>query len=321
MSNQYYAETAFDSRTLRALPEPRHKSELSTKQQLIRMNPITARGQQCREYLSYSQLEFIELLNDTSEENLKAMQNPAHEYQEWDSFNNPTVIIKAIRGVFGFFSFAAIGTSIIVLIATKFQMESIIASVILLLGTHGVFFGCNLILKKGWVRNRNNIIVSRRTGLVTFTWNKQRVSLPFDEFDVCMPTGTRPTGSHDYYLRFVHKYSDKWFQAPAGRDNAWEVEQDWEFWQQYMDISQPLPDIPKIEPFRDRDPVTAQWDQQHHRPKDYWKNIPMDKAKAMRRQSRQAAESFPWGLTREQALAAGWQPSGVGEGDWPKIKG
>ena len=318
MSSSYYADTAFNSRALRTLPQSRHKSELSNTQKLIRMNPIASRGLQCREYLSYGSLEFIELLNDTSEENLKAKQCPAHEFQEWDSLNNPTVVIKAIRGVFGFFSYMAILASILVLLLTKFQLESIIASAFLLLGTHGIFYGCKLILKKGWVKDKNNIIVSRRTGLVTFTWDKQRVSLPFDEFDVCMPMGTRPTGSHDYYLRFVHKYSDKWFQAPAGRDNAWEVEQDWEFWQQYMDISQPLPDIPKMEPFRERDPVTAQWDQQHHRPKDYWKNTPMDKAEAMRRKSRKAAESFPWGLSREQALEAGWQPSGVGQGDWQK---
>jgi len=47
--------------------------------------------------------------------------------------------------------------------------------------------------------------------------------------------------------------------------------------------------------------------------------MPMDKAEAMRRKSRQAAETFPWGLTREQALAEGWQPSGVREGNWRKI--
>jgi hypothetical protein len=177
---------------------------------------------------------------------------------------------------------------------------------------------CRLALKKNWVKDKNNIEINRRTGQVTFTRKRQRVTLPFDEFDVCMPAGTRPTGSHDYYLRFVHKYSDKWFQHPTGRNNAWEVEQDWEFWQQYMDISQPLPDIPKMEPFRDRDPVTAEWDKQHHRPKDYWKNLDMDKARDMQRRSRAAATAFPWGATREEAMASGWQPSGVGEGDWQK---
>jgi hypothetical protein len=173
-------------------------------------------------------------------------------------------------------------------------------------------------LRKNWIENKNNIIVSRRTGLVTFTWKKARVSLPFDEFDVCMPIGTRPTGSHDYYLRFVHKYSDMWFQHPTSRDNAWEVEQDWEFWQQYMDVSQPLPDIPKMEPYRSRDPVTAAWDEKHKRPKDYWKNMTLEKAEEMERSSRQAGQSYPWGMTRAEAIASGWKPSSVGEGDWRK---
>lgn len=318
MMRSHYAETAFNSEALRALPAPRQKSELSTKQQLIRMNSITSRGQQCREYLSYAQLEFIELLHDSSEKNLKEMQWPGQECQEWASFKNPRAVIEVISRILIFFWTLSLVAVIFGFVITKFDIRVLYFALV----WPGIPFIVErilrLALKNNWVKDKNNIIISRRTGLVTFTWDKERVSLPFDEFDVCMPMGTRPTGSHDYYLRFVHKYSDKWFQAPAGRDNAWEVEQDWEYWQQYMDISRPLPDIPKMEPFRERDPVTAQWDQQHHRPKDYWKNTPMDKAEAMRRKSRQAAESFPWGLTREQALEAGWQPSGVGQGDWQK---
>jgi hypothetical protein len=319
MSNNYYSETAFNSRSLRSLPAPRQKSELSSTQKLIRMNLVTSRGQQCREYLSYAQLEFIELLNDSSEQNLKEMRGPGQEFQEWASVKNPRAVAEVVRNIFGFFFFGTILTAILLLVIRKFEFVAIYYSAVMVSIPYSVYFILGYGIRRNWFKDKNNIIVSRRTGLVTFTWDKERVTLPFDEFDVCMPMGTRPTGSHDYYLRFVHKYSDKWFQAPAGRDNAWEVEQDWEFWQQYMDISQPLPDIPKMEPFRDRDPVTAQWDIQHHRPKDYWKHLPMDKAETMRRQSRQAAESFPWGQTRDQALAQGWQPSGVGEGDWRKI--
>ena len=80
-----------------------------------------------------------------------------------------------------------------------------------------------------------------------------------------------------------------------------------------MDISKPLPDVPSWEPFRDRDPVSAEYDRKNDRPKDYWKNTPMEQAEAMKRQSKQAGVAFPWGATREQALATGWQPSGFGE--------
>ena len=318
MAENYYNDTAFNSQALRDLPAPRQTSGLSTVQKVIRTNPISSRGLQSREYLSYTELGFIELLNNTSKENLEEMKQSGHECQRWPSLKNPKVVAQVIRNIFGFFFFGTVLTAVLVLLVRRFEFEAIYYSAVMLLIPYSVYFLLGFGLKHNWFRDKNNILVNRRTGLVTFTWENQRVSLPFDEFDVCMPMGMRPSGSHDYYLRLVHKYSDRWLQAPAGRNTAWEVEQDWEFWQQYMDISQPLPDVPKMEPFRERDPVTAAWDQQHNRPKDYWKNMPMDKAEAMKAKSRQAAETFPWGLTRKQALAKGWQPSGVGEGDWRK---
>jgi len=90
----------------------------------------------------------------------------------------------------------------------------------------------------------------------------------------------------------------------------------WEFLQQYMDISKPLPDVPTMEPFRDKDPVTAAWDKAHNRPPRYWREMDIGQAKRSRDFAYEAASQYPWGLTREQALASGWQPSGVGEGGW-----
>ncbi|MBR9868379.1 MAG: hypothetical protein GYB20_11900 [Oceanospirillales bacterium] len=34
--------------------------------------------------------------------------------------------------------------------------------------------------------------------------------------------------------------------------------------------SQPMPDVPELEPARPRDPTTAAWDKQHNRKPDYW---------------------------------------------------
>lgn len=47
----------------------------------------------------------------------------------------------------------------------------------------------------------------------------------------------------------------------------------WDFLQNYMDISQPLPDIPGLEEYRHLDPVTAEHDQRTGRPVDYWLNV------------------------------------------------
>ena len=314
--HRYYADTAYNSQQPRDLDPPRQQHHLSAKQKLVRQHPIDSRGLHCREYLSYLHLGSIEILNDTSEENLADLEHPGHEYVVWDSFSNPKVWLELAVMFLGLIAFASTSVAIIILFVRSFEWNAIDYASYMIIGSQLVYRAAKYVLDHNWVKSKNNILVNRRTGLVTFSWKRKRIILPFDEFDVCMPAGTRPTGSHDYYLRFVHKYSDKWFQAPAGRDYAWEVEQDWEFWQQYMDISQPLPDVPQMEPFRDRDPVTAAWDREQQRPKDYWKNLPLEHAKKLKAKSRAAAERYPWGLTREQALNSGWRASGVGEGDW-----
>jgi len=84
-----------------------------------------------------------------------------------------------------------------------------------------------------------------------------------------------------------------------------------------MDISKPLTDIPRLECFRDRDPITKSWDEQHHRPVDYWKKMKDEEVgNVLKEQSAQHAQQFPFGKTRREAENLGWQASGVGEGDW-----
>lgn len=45
------------------------------------------------------------------------------------------------------------------------------------------------------------------------------------------------------------------------------------FFQNYMDTSKPLPDIPILEEFRHLDPVTAEHDRQAKRPSRYWRDM------------------------------------------------
>jgi len=73
-----------------------------------------------------------------------------------------------------------------------------------------------------------------------------------------------------------------------------------------MDIAQPLPDIPKYEAFRHKDPVTKTWDETNQRPREYWKSIYSGKATKMKEQSAQHAQHFPFGQTREQAIQMVW---------------
>ncbi|AHI29541.1 hypothetical protein [Marinobacter similis] len=50
----------------------------------------------------------------------------------------------------------------------------------------------------------------------------------------------------------------------------------WDFIQNYMDVTRPLPDFPLIEKYRDMDPVTAEHDRETDRPERYWRDMHMD---------------------------------------------
>jgi len=47
----------------------------------------------------------------------------------------------------------------------------------------------------------------------------------------------------------------------------------WDFIQNYMDVTQPLPEMPMLEKYRPLDPVTAEHDQQTGRPPRYWRDM------------------------------------------------
>ena len=84
---------------------------------------------------------------------------------------------------------------------------------------------------------------------------------------------------------------------------------EWEVTQQYMDVRYPMPDLPEFEQFRAHDPVTAEWDRRRGRPPYWWRNLSIDQMVALNNTARSAAQDYPWGKTREEAKAEGWQPS------------
>ncbi|MCP4747900.1 MAG: hypothetical protein GY874_17445 [Desulfobacteraceae bacterium] len=127
-----------------------------------------------------------------------------------------------------------------------------------------------------------------------------------------MGTSWRQSGRINYHLILGQRYSDSHVQLPMDGYDSWQVEIAWESCLQFMDISKPLTDIPRFEPFRSKDPVTAAYDKANNRPADYWKTMDMEKAKKIYNASRKVASKYPWGATYEQALIMGWQPSGEG---------
>ena len=97
----------------------------------------------------------------------------------------------------------------------------------------------------------------------------------------------------------MHRYTQKTFNKTAFSTieaEKSEVLALWDMLQRYMDVTQPLPDMPRLEPFRHRDPVTREYDEKIGRNPRYWRDLDLDTW-----QEREGAEllekqrKFPWG--------------------------
>ncbi|RMQ45375.1 hypothetical protein ALQ06_02168 [Pseudomonas syringae pv. berberidis] len=128
--------------------------------------------------------------------------------------------------------------------------------------------------------------LNRRTGLVTiFDYKRHRKEgvidefiAPFYEFDAYMTTTNNRHGP-TYGLLLQHRYEDRkinFHMLMSADDFQQRPCALWDFLQNYMDTSGPIPDIPLLEPYRHLDPVTARYDQQRGRNPRYW--IDMDDA-------------------------------------------
>src|SRR5690554_2134401 len=128
--------------------------------------------------------------------------------------------------------------------------------------------------------------LNRRTGMVTlfqyqrrFPWSKAvRVgerTAPFYEFDAYIDAIPDRQGLPFYYLLLVHRYQDLKVDIDllGGVRNSEECMALWDMWQNFMDISQPLPDIPLWEEYRHLDPTTAEHDRRTGRPPRYWRDM------------------------------------------------
>ena len=114
--------------------------------------------------------------------------------------------------------------------------------------------------------------LSRRTGMVTlFKYRGKQVlthSAPFHEFDAYIRTRR---GNHEFWLE--HRYSNaaiSFLPICGPRPcfvSLWAL---WDFLQNYMDTSQPLPDVPGLERYRGNDPTTVKHDGETGRDPRCW---------------------------------------------------
>ncbi|MFB9866366.1 hypothetical protein [Vreelandella sulfidaeris] len=161
-----------------------------------------------------------------------------------------------------------------------------------------------LLAKQGhsYMENRQSEL-NRQTGMMSFAQGKKKPPLVahFVEFDAYVERVVQRGGIF-YRLMFVHRYTGKQFNQTslsAIVDHQHEVRATWDMLQRYMDVSQPLPDVPRLEPFRHLDPTTAEHDRQAGRDPRYWRDLDLETWKANEGAAkRQAQVDFPWNRQR-----------------------
>jgi hypothetical protein len=108
------------------------------------------------------------------------------------------------------------------------------------------------------------------------TWREETFEAPFIEFDPYISFHVNPKGPVSYKLLLRHRYTG-WQTTVAQVADIHKVElyAHWDELQRYMDVSQPLPDVPALEKFRPLDPTTAEYDAagKRGRPADYWATL------------------------------------------------
>ncbi|HEB98273.1 MAG TPA: hypothetical protein ENJ05_02075 [Thiotrichales bacterium] len=315
-----YAPTAWDSTRSRDLP-PLDEKRLGTLQRAVRRDPLRGRGVQCREFLANSfasdLVEQIRSMNDEEWEAFKKQdEHVEHITANWATLKNPVAVLDVISKVAIFFAVGGgVGGIIMGLLTGGFREFTLWAWQYFSLPFLLVYFLGKTAIKRGWVKDKNNVVLNRCTGMVEFTYKKERRQIPFDEFDPYISTGVGPNGVAHYYLRLIHRYSDAAVVNPHSQYETWEVEAEWERLQRFMDISKPLPDIPMYEITRLSDPTSIEHDRKTGRPPDFWRQQDPEEVSRWADASREALRNYPWGLTRDQAIAFGWQPSGFGDGE------
>ncbi len=309
-----YLNTAYNSQVPRRLdPVPPSKNQDGHFTQVALGAPLNLPGKaHCQEYAGEWRCDIRDLIElkkpGSDDKKSKKLGNP-HLVDRWPSLFEWAIFSRMLCYGAAWFAFAGGGfTSIYIFFAVGYKEA-------LDLFTWGFLplLSIWLILKlltRGEPKLKKDTRFYRRTGIVSiYQKRKARLEIPFDEFDPHMTTRTAATGSTGFMLLLVHRYSDLVISHINDYPEVYQVYLEWEALVQFMDVSQPLPDQPIIEPARQFDPVTALYDKKTSRPKHFWRGMCEEEFAAHREAARQAAKEFPWGKTREQALASGWKPS------------
>ncbi|WP_336365609.1 hypothetical protein [Marinobacter sp. C2H3] len=156
--------------------------------------------------------------------------------------------------------------------------------------------------------------LNRRTGLVTLyhkpgsnRTGEIRAQAPFREWDAYLLSLPGPQGNFWYQLVLVHQVHE-WAlpmsQMFAPTTNREQVLALWDVIRQYMNVTQPLPDMPVLEPYRKLDPTTLKYDNETGRDPNYWRNMDDDAYKAFCDRNYRQLCRYNWENECDQMQAA-----------------
>ena len=120
---------------------------------------------------------------------------------------------------------------------------------------------------------------------------------PFHEWEGYMLSLPDQQGFLWYRLVLVHK-TREWAlplnQLVPATTNREDVFAYWDLIRQYMDVTQPLPDIPLFEAYRHLDPTTAEHDRKKGRDPRYWFNMDDDSYAAFKKENMRKLFAREW---------------------------
>ncbi|MCH8533324.1 MAG: hypothetical protein LAT65_21000 [Saccharospirillum sp.] len=158
----------------------------------------------------------------------------------------------------------------------------------------------------------------RRDKGVFVRYKKQKPveEIPFDELETTLSTNPIHGQIHTVMsLRHTKTNRIVWYSLsgqPADPGAQVKHAINWEIWQHFMDVSRPLPDIPKFEPYRQLDPTTIEWDKKHGRPPKLWENMDDETLLKLIDESNNAAYKYPF-TDESRVKDMGWKPAGDGK--------
>lgn len=271
LDTSYYAETAYTEKQRNKQPKELSSSNYSKSEQDLRVTRLPDYIA-CNELLakSGSTILYLYEFNDGGFEK-EIGDTKVWEELHWDTWQNKKSLWRNIKKALIFLSIAAF-LSILVGLYKVFDrmMNEPEVFLVFLIPICGVFIA-GVVEKLS--KHSSVVIFNRRTGMVTIPRKGLEPFVrPFAEF---VPYSFKHAVlmGVNYHMYLAHREEEVGAKNLDGRKEEAAPLVDWALLVQFMDVSQPLPDIPLYEPFRQNDPTTIAYDKQTGRPKRYWRDI------------------------------------------------